>query len=137
MNHLIRVLFIFLSILVLSFFTQKILVTSDLLLESYSRTFSLNKAHELVNSIIKYQWIGYVAIPFVLIVKWLLVSALIYTALFFAQIQIAFKKLWQIAVQAEWVFVIAALVKFCWFYFFAKRSSNKAITRSFSASSFS
>lgn len=114
-SHIAILLF---SLLILSFVNQKLIVTLDLLVESYSQIVSLSKAQNLVNSFSKYQWVSYLAIPIILLLKWLLVSSLIYSALFFAQIETAFKDIWRLAIQAEWVFVIAALVKFCWFYFF-------------------
>jgi len=98
---------------------QYLLPTEQLLLENLTQTVSLNKAEALLSQMAIYRWVGYVLTPLLLFLKWLFVAGLLYTALFFAQVEISFKKLWRVAVQAEWVFVLAALVKFCWFYFFA------------------
>lgn len=103
----------------ISFSIQNWILSNELFLDSFTQSVSINKAEEMLAQMLKYSWLGYVVAPFLLILKWLFVSCLIYTALFFAQIETSFKALWRIVVLAEWVFVIAAAVKFCWFYFFA------------------
>jgi hypothetical protein len=116
MKHTLPLLVVYIG---LAFTMQYLLPTDELLLDNLTQTVSLNKAEEVLAQMVKYRWVGYVLTPVLLLLKWLFVSSLLYTALFFANVKLGFKALWQITVQAEWVFVLAALVKFCWFYFFA------------------
>jgi hypothetical protein len=103
----------------LSLSMQYLLPTEQLLLDNLTQTVSLNKAEALLSQMANYRWVGYVLTPVLFLLKWFFVAGLLYTALFFANVQTSFKALWQIAVQAEWVFVAAAFAKFVWFYFFA------------------
>jgi hypothetical protein len=113
MKQFLLLLIIYLSI---SFAMQYLLPADELLLDSLSQTISVNKAEEVLAQLVKYRWVGYVLSPVLLLLKWLLVAGLLYTALFFANVKTSFKALWHIALQAEWVFVAAAFIKFLWFY---------------------
>lgn len=103
----------------ISFAMQDLLHTEELLLESLSQTVSINKVEAMLNQMVKYRWVGYTLAPLLLLIKWFFVSSMIYTSLFFSRVQVPFGAVWTVALQAEWVFVLAAFIKFGWFYFFA------------------
>jgi hypothetical protein len=114
-----RILFLLAAYTGLGLSMQYLLPTEQLLLDNLTQTISLNKAEEVLAQMMEYRWVGYALTPVLLLIKWLFVAGLLYTALFFSQVPVSFKSLWRIALQSEWVFVLAALIKFCWFYFFA------------------
>jgi hypothetical protein len=88
MKQFLLLLIIYLSI---SFAMQYLLPADELLLDSLSQTISVNKAEEVLAQLVKYRWVGYVLSPVLLLLKWLLVAGLLYTALFFANVKLALR----------------------------------------------
>jgi len=67
----------------------------------------------------KIKTISYFSIPFFLLIKTTLVATCLYMgAFFFSKVSFTFKKLWSIAVKAEYVFLLVGALKIVWFYFF-------------------
>jgi hypothetical protein len=65
-------------------------------------------------------WIGYAFIPVMLLLKFTLISTVIYTAVFFFNLndKAGFGTVFKVVVASEIVFVIVALIRFLWFFFF-------------------
>jgi hypothetical protein len=76
---------------------------------------------ELFESLNKLSWIGYIFIPTALIIKFSLISIVVYTGIFFCDLhdRISFKNVFGVVVASEIVFLTASLIKFLWFCFFA------------------
>jgi hypothetical protein len=76
---------------------------------------------QLFEGLKKYSWIGYATMPIALIIKFSLVSIIIYTGIFFCELheKISFKKIFGVVIASEIVFLFTSLVKFIWFCFFA------------------
>lgn len=65
----------------------------------------------------KFQWIGYIVFPLLLLIKWLLLSAIIYSGLFLFNQNISFNSCFKIIMVAELAVVAAALIKLLYFLF--------------------
>lgn len=59
----------------------------------------------------KIQWIGYVVIPFFLLLKWLVIASIIYTGLFLFNNTISFNTCFKIGMIAEFSMLLSAIVK--------------------------
>lgn len=67
----------------------------------------------------KWQWLGYVFVPIMLIIKTTIIASAIYIGtFFFCKISVTFKQLWGIVVKSEFVFLLVGIFKIIWFYFF-------------------
>jgi hypothetical protein len=67
----------------------------------------------------KWQWISYVFVPLILLIKTTLTASILYIGtFFFSKIEITFKALWNIVIKAEFLFLLVPICKIVWFYFF-------------------
>jgi len=76
---------------------------------------------ELFEGLKKYSWIGYALIPVVLLIKFSLISIIIYSGIYFCDLheKISLRKVFGVVIASEIVFLLASLAKFLWFCFFA------------------
>lgn len=67
----------------------------------------------------KWQWIVYVFVPIMLLIKTSLIASILYIgSYFFSKIPVSFKQLWSIVVKAEFMFLLVPVFKIIWFYYF-------------------
>lgn len=67
----------------------------------------------------KIKLIGYIINPLILLVKTCMVSTILYIGTyFFCKKKVSFKTLWEIAIKAEFLFLLVSVCKLIWFYFF-------------------
>lgn len=89
-----------------------------MLYNSFSEQVSINRIKSMMDSREKWQWLGYVFVPLFLIIKWFLVAITLVVGALLLEVQLKFKKAFQIAMLSEIVFLILLGVKFRWFFFF-------------------
>lgn len=66
----------------------------------------------------KWQWVTYVFVPLILLIKSSLIASVLYIGVyFFSKATVTFKQLWAVVVQAEFVFLLVPVFKMGWFYF--------------------
>lgn len=67
----------------------------------------------------KWQWLTYIFVPIILLIKTISISSMLYIGTYFlSKTAIAFKQLWSFVITAEFVFLLVPLFKIIWFYFF-------------------
>ncbi len=67
----------------------------------------------------KWQWLSYLFIPILLLIKTSLIASALYIGtFFFSRVQLTFKQLWGFVLTAEFVFLLVPIFKIIWFYFF-------------------
>jgi hypothetical protein len=64
------------------------------------------------------EWVGYIVMPIILFIKLSMIAAIIDVGCFFFEKEIKYKKLFNIVVKAEFVFLGVILLKTEWFLFF-------------------
>jgi hypothetical protein len=76
---------------------------------------------ELFSFLRTYSWVSYLVVPLLLLIKFSVLSLVIYIGVFFCDLQkeISFGKVFTVVIAGEVVFVVASLVKVLWFAFFA------------------
>jgi len=101
--------------------SKSVLLNEIVFYNTYSEQLSYDRALELFENIQKYSWIGYAAIPISFLLKFTLISVIIYSGVFFCDLhdRISFRKVFGVVVASEIVFLTASLIKFLWFYFVA------------------
>jgi len=65
----------------------------------------------------KWEWITYLVLPLIMLIKISLITVTLYMGMFFFDIKMTYKKLFSIVTKAEFVFVVVGLVKLFWFMF--------------------
>lgn len=121
----IKKLYLFIAIIIanmlMMWLSKSTLINETIFYNTYSEQLSYDRSMELFESLKKYSWIGYVFIPIALFIKFSLVSIIVYVGIFFYDLHegITFKNIFGIVIASEIVFLIAGMVKFLWFCFFA------------------
>ena len=104
--------------LLLNLLSRKILNTDDLLLNTLAGQLTDEQINELLNLRGKWDWINYFIYSISLLVKLILIAGILDAGCFFYEKEISFKKLFIIAVKAEFIFLFVIVFKTIWFYVF-------------------
>lgn len=114
--------YVFLTLIisiVFLFILSNLLLLSDTI---YYNTFANQLTFEQIDLLIsenkKWEWIGYTTLPILTLVKLTLVASCISIGLFFVANKFSFKAAFGVALEAEFVFLIPALLKIIWFTIF-------------------
>ena len=85
------------------------------LLENYS-TVQIENIFKIQE---KWQWLSYLFISSFLFIKSLIITSIIYIGTYFySKVKVTFKQLWHIVVVADFIFLLVAVFRIIWFYFF-------------------
>lgn len=111
-------LLLFISYMLFGYISKEILNTEDLYASSLSEQFTQEQIQEALNLQQKWQWVGYAIIPLLLLLKISIIAAILDAGCFFFDKEIKYKKLFNIVVKAEFVFLLVIVFKTLWFYVF-------------------
>ena len=103
----------FISVFLLNLFV----ISDELISEYFSNSISTDQLIKILELNQKWQWLGYVLLPVILLLKIAVISSVLYMGTFFFEKKIAYKRLFTIVTKAEFIFVLVALVKLLWFVF--------------------
>lgn len=111
--------FVFLCLLsgVLTYAGKSLLITEELYFAFFGDQLSYERITEIIFLNRKWEWLSYAIIPFYYLTKIFLVAVCIYTGTMIVGIDISFKKIFQVALLAEGIFLIPPILKLCWFLF--------------------
>lgn len=105
------------SILIAEIF-KKAIHFDALLYNSLSEQLTSKQIEKFIGFQKKWQWIGYVFIPVILLIKTILIATVLYIGLFFSNRDLKFNRLWDVVIKAEFIFLLVPVFKIIWFYFF-------------------
>ncbi|TDE18653.1 hypothetical protein [Dyadobacter psychrotolerans] len=103
--------------LTLTVVTKNTLVSNSLYFNSLAEKLSYEQIQELLAKGKKWEWVGYILVLIVYIIKCLLVALCLTLGVFFVFNRFEFKRMFNIAVMAEFVFLIPTVFKLLWFLF--------------------
>jgi hypothetical protein len=120
LNGIYHFVLITVCYLVLLWFSRNILINDLVFYNSYSEQLTYERALRLFEEMERLSWINYVAIPFVFLIKFILISIVLFIGIFFCSLNtsISFGSVFRTVIACEIVFVLAGMLKFLWFYFF-------------------
>lgn len=112
---------IILANLLLVWLSKSVLVNEIVFYNTYSEQLTYDRSLKLFENMNSIAWISYAFAPVILLIKFSLVSLLIFTGIIFCNIRdkVSPGSVFKIVIASELVFVIAGLFKFLWFYLFA------------------
>jgi len=116
-SPLIRIIFLSFLVLVLSWTLQYTLISDTLYYNFFSNQFSYDRIEDIIVQSKQWQWLSYIAIPVILIVKLSLITTCLGLGFFFTSNRFDFKVFFNIAVFAELIFLFPILIKLLWFLF--------------------
>ena len=114
-------LFIVLGNLILIWLSRSVLINEVVFYNAYSEQLTYDRARQLFDSFQSMSWISYVLSPLILIIKFSLISLLLYIGIIFNNLQykVTLGSVFRIVIASDIVFLSAGLTKFFWFYLFA------------------
>lgn len=104
--------------LILNYLSQNILNTEDLLVTSLAEQLTNKQIEDILNFKEKWNWINYVLLPLMLLIKTSIIAAILDVGCFFFNKEIKYKKLLNIVIKEEFIFLLVIVFKTAWFYFF-------------------
>ncbi|WP_282069239.1 hypothetical protein [Olleya namhaensis] len=114
------ILFITLASL-LTFFgylTKQLLSIDEVLINSLAERISYEQITQILIFQKKWYWVSLIISPILLLLKVFIITAIIDAGCFFFSREIKYKKLFNIVVKAEFVFLLVIVFKTVWFYAF-------------------
>ncbi len=107
--------------LILVWLSRSVLINEIVFYNAYSEQLTYERAVQLFNDFQSIGWLSYIFIPVMLILKFSLVSLLVYTGIILRDLQykVPMGSVFKIVIASDVIFLLAGTVKFLWFYFFA------------------
>lgn len=102
----------------LTHLSKVLLNTNELIINSLSEKFSIEQISSITGYREKWEWLVFLIMPILLLIKIGIISALLDIGCFFFSKEIKYKKLFNLVVKAEFIFLLVIIFKTTWFYFF-------------------
>lgn len=116
---LLKCLLLSIALILLTEITNIVLDFKGLLYNSLAEKLTNKQIERVFEFQDKWQWLSYVFVLIVLLVKTSLIASILYIGTsFFSKVAVTFKQLWIIVIDAEFVFLLVPVFKIIWFYFF-------------------
>jgi hypothetical protein len=114
-----RLLFLLLvgTVVLFGFLNSYVLINEGLYFNNFAEQLSYEQIEEMLAQGKRWEWLGYVFIPIIYLIKLSLVAACLSVGVFVATNRFEFRRLWGVALVAEFVFVVPIIVKILWFTF--------------------
>lgn len=123
------IIFIILSVayIGLSYISSVILDLNGVMVRSLSEQLTAEQIEKVLSFKDQWQWISYVSVPLLLLIKISVIAVLIDVGCVFYNEKLPYKQLFRIALLGEFVFLAVPIFKLCWFLFFQPNFSLEDI----------
>jgi hypothetical protein len=107
--------------LIILWLSRTTLINEIIIYNTYSEQLTYERSLELFGAMKKIEWIIYIFMPLVLLIKFGILSMVLYTGIFIIGIEtkIRLSSVFNVVMASEFIFIIAGFLKFMWFYLFA------------------
>ena len=121
LNRLQLFIIIVLANLILIWLSKNLLINEVVFYNAFSEQLTYDRSLKLFEDLKDLSWVSYVFTPVMLLIKFSIISFVIYIGLVFFNIQdkISLGVVFKIIIASEIIFVLAGIIKFFWFYLFA------------------
>lgn len=100
--------------LMLAYINTEFVMNRDVFYNSLGAKLTIERIDEIISSRSKYQWLAYLFVPAIVLLKITLVAACIYTGVVFNNYEVSFKNIFKVSLLAEIVLILAAIFKLAW-----------------------
>jgi hypothetical protein len=120
LNRLYLFIGIVIASLLLIWLSRYVLINDIVFYNTYSEQLTYERSLQLFDRMNSMVWITYVFTPVILLIKFSVVSLLIYTGIIFCRIEdkVSLGSVFKAVIASEIVFVFGSLLKFLWFSMF-------------------
>jgi hypothetical protein len=105
--------------IILSFAMRELVVTFDVYYDAFGEQLTWERAEEKYQKRKEWAWLGYVFVPVIFAIKFMLITSCLYAGVFMESISLKFRQLFSVVVVAELLFLLPTLIKVSWFVFVA------------------
>ena len=106
---------------IIMWLSKNVLINETVFYNSFSEQLTYERAMNLFENMNRYSWISYLVTPLLLLIKFTVISLVLYMGVFFLNLhyKISFGVIFRIVIASDIIFVLAGVIKFLWFCFFA------------------
>jgi hypothetical protein len=121
LNRFYLFLFIVSGNLILIWLSRSALINEEVFYNAYSEQLTYERARQLFEGFQSMAWISYVLSPVILLIKFSIISFVLYIGIIFNNLQykVSLGSVFIVVVASDIIFLLASLTKFFWFYIFA------------------
>ena len=121
LNRFHLFLFIVSGNLILIWLSKSALINEEVFYNAYSEQLTYDRARQLFEGFQRMAWISYVLSPVILLIKFSLISLVLYIGIIFHNLQykVPLGSVYRVVVASDIIFLLASLTKIFWFYIFA------------------
>jgi len=128
MKHLLSIkswkIFLILIVFFLLFtYADSLFLTDNLYYKSLGDQLALERIAEMLEKSKKLNWLMYIFLPVLVLLRVFYTSVFLFIGIFFTEQKIEYGKIFKVALLADFVFVLSALVRLVMFIFFVEVSS--------------
>lgn len=110
--------------LIITYITNAYVYTDSFYHQELSDKFDYDRVTEIIHNKIKYQYIGYIILPILILLKLSIIAGVIYIGLFLFDSNIKYKNCLNIVLVAELVSIIVSLIRTGWFIIFQPKNTT-------------
>lgn len=99
------------------FISEEFLISDNLYYEHYGSQLSFERIESLIKFRDQWKWVFYAILPLLYVLKFAILSTWILIGIIFFGYRVSFKKIFQVVIVAEFVFLLPAFIKIIWFGF--------------------
>ena len=112
---------IVLANLLLIWLSKALLINEVVFYNAFSEQLTYERSLKLFEEMNRFSWISYALTPIIMLVKFSLVSIVVYTGTVFYNVQkkISLSSVFKIVIASEIIFISGGIIKLLWFYLFA------------------
>ncbi len=109
--------------ILISFSLNYLFLFDSIYFQSFGEKLATDRITKIIEQSHKWQWLGYLFIPIVVLLRVSFTTICLYTGFFLANFKVRFKDLFKVALLADFVFVLAGIVKLVILIFFKEVST--------------
>lgn len=102
----------------MAFSFNYLFISDGIYYQSFGEKLATDRIAKMIEQSQKWQWLGYVFIPIVVLIRVGFTATCLYTGLFVAELKVRFRDLFKVALLADFVFGLALLLKLVLLIFF-------------------
>lgn len=103
--------------MLIAYVSSTTLISEELFINQFGEQLTYEQIKSLLDMQYKMQWFTYLIIPLIYLIKIFVITLILLAGVIFYNVKIGFKKIFQIVLIAEFLFLIPALIKLFWFLF--------------------
>ena len=123
MKSLVLYLIIIMFGIISAFSIQYLFIEDYLYYQTFGEQITSDQIAKMLQISKKYYWLGYVFVPFIILIRVFFTSIFLYIGIFFTNLKIEFSKLFKVALFADFIFVLSGLAKLIILIFFKEVST--------------